>query len=124
MRMSAPDGIGALRPLALHPFEIGKTRAVDVLVDHACGQKRCILGEGWRFERQLALLGSVRHWYPSSNSSAKATTGSGMPGADATMRQTPQGSIRGRLTERSASLNHGSVHGTIVQSPSCANLFR
>ena len=55
--MRACDGIGTLRPPALHPLEIGKTRAVDVLVHHACGQKRRILRQRRRFERQLALLG-------------------------------------------------------------------
>ena len=32
--VAAFDGITALRPLALHPFEIGESRAILVLVDH------------------------------------------------------------------------------------------
>ena len=124
MRMGARDGIGTLRPLSLHPFEIGEARAVDVLVHHARGQKRRVFGEGRRFKREFALLGSVRHWYPSTNSLANATTGSVMPGADATTWQSRQGCHRLQFTARSAFLNHGSVHGPIVQSSSCANLFR
>ena len=61
MGMGAGDGIGALRPLALYPFEVGQTRAVDVLVHHPRRQKGGVLRQGRRFQRQFALLGGVRH---------------------------------------------------------------
>ena len=66
MHMSAFDCVRALRPLALHPLEVGESRAVDVLVDHARREKRRVLGEGWRLKRELALLGGVRHRFLSS----------------------------------------------------------
>ena len=67
MHPVALGGIGTLRPLALHPLEIGEARAVDVLVDHARRQERRFLRKGRRFERELALLGRVGHPAPSSH---------------------------------------------------------
>ena len=61
VRMGTRDSIGTLRPLALHPLEVGQTRAVDVLVHHPCGEKRRVLRQGRRLQQQLALLGIVRH---------------------------------------------------------------
>ena len=69
MRTGARDGIGALRPFALHPLEIGETRAVDVLVHHARWEKRRVLRERRCLKRQFALLGGVRHRFPSCGAS-------------------------------------------------------
>jgi hypothetical protein len=51
----ALDRVGRLRPLPLHPFEIGQPRAILKLVDHPCRNIRLIRAQGRRRERKLGL---------------------------------------------------------------------
>ena len=39
MLETALDGVNAVGELALHPFQVGQTRAIGVLVEHPCGNQ-------------------------------------------------------------------------------------
>ena len=56
MHTTALDGIGRLRPLALHPFEIGEPRAILELVDHARRQIGLVRAQWRRREWKLGLF--------------------------------------------------------------------
>jgi hypothetical protein len=55
MRAPALLGIAGIGPLAIHPFEEGEPRAIDVFVDHARRQQRRLGGGGRRGELEHEL---------------------------------------------------------------------
>jgi hypothetical protein len=60
MLMATVNGIGRVRPFALHPFQIGKAWAIHMLVEHTQRNQGLVGAEFREGQFQFALLGIHR----------------------------------------------------------------